>query len=219
MEGSGDAKAAPCPSPRPPPPPPQTRTSVSCHPRPAAAPPATTCWAASAASAPPALTSTRPSGAARTWMSVRCGAAPVATAVPTPPAASCAAAPEATSGLGKGEGLERGGHRHPNPGRARAHAHTHGPVHTFTYIRVHGEMGAVDFPGGPVVKTLRFHCRGRGFDPGRGDPKIPHATHAAWPKQNQNQNKTEKWVQRPSGTCTCGRTSSHPTWSNCPVCA
>ena len=26
-----------------------------------------------------------------------------------------------------------------------------------------------DFPGGPVVKTLRFHCRGHGFDPWSGN--------------------------------------------------
>ena len=26
-----------------------------------------------------------------------------------------------------------------------------------------------DFPGGPVVKTPRFHCRGRGFDPWSGN--------------------------------------------------
>ena len=26
-----------------------------------------------------------------------------------------------------------------------------------------------DFPGGPVVKTLRFHRRGHGFDPWSGD--------------------------------------------------
>ena len=32
-----------------------------------------------------------------------------------------------------------------------------------------------DFPGGPVVKTLRFHCRGTGLIPGQGT-KIPHAT-------------------------------------------
>ena len=25
-----------------------------------------------------------------------------------------------------------------------------------------------DFPGGPVVKTLHFHCRGLGFDPWSG---------------------------------------------------
>ena len=25
-----------------------------------------------------------------------------------------------------------------------------------------------DFPGGPVVKTLRFHCQGREFDPWSG---------------------------------------------------
>ena len=31
-----------------------------------------------------------------------------------------------------------------------------------------------DFPGGPVVKTLYFHCRGHGFDPWWGT-KIPHA--------------------------------------------
>ena len=32
----------------------------------------------------------------------------------------------------------------------------------------------LDFPGGPVVKTLRFHCRGAGSIPGRGT-KILHA--------------------------------------------
>ena len=26
-----------------------------------------------------------------------------------------------------------------------------------------------DLPGGPVVKTLRFHCRGRRFDPWSGN--------------------------------------------------
>ena len=26
-----------------------------------------------------------------------------------------------------------------------------------------------DFPGGPVVKTPRFYCRGRGFDPWWGN--------------------------------------------------
>ena len=26
-----------------------------------------------------------------------------------------------------------------------------------------------DFPGGPVVKTPRFHCRGCGFDPWSGN--------------------------------------------------
>ena len=31
-----------------------------------------------------------------------------------------------------------------------------------------------DFPGGPVVKTLCFQCRGAGSIPGRGT-KIPHA--------------------------------------------
>ena len=31
-----------------------------------------------------------------------------------------------------------------------------------------------DFPGGPVVKTPRFHCRGAGLIPGQGTG-IPHA--------------------------------------------
>ena len=30
------------------------------------------------------------------------------------------------------------------------------------------KTGGWDFPGGPVVKTLCFHCRGRGFDPWGG---------------------------------------------------
>ena len=37
-----------------------------------------------------------------------------------------------------------------------------------------------DFPGGPVVKTLHFHCRGTGFLPGRGT-KIPYSV---WYNQN-----------------------------------
>ena len=33
--------------------------------------------------------------------------------------------------------------------------------------RTKSETG--DFPGGPVVETLCFHCRGRGFDPWLGN--------------------------------------------------
>ena len=31
------------------------------------------------------------------------------------------------------------------------------------------KIGNRDFPGGPVVKTLHFHCRGYGFDPWSGN--------------------------------------------------
>ena len=37
------------------------------------------------------------------------------------------------------------------------------------------------FPGGPVAKTLHFHCRGRRFDRGT---KIPYATLPGPPKKN-----------------------------------
>ena len=39
----------------------------------------------------------------------------------------------------------------------------------------------VDFPGGPVVRTLYFQCRGLRFNPWSGsyDPKC----HVAWPKK------------------------------------
>ena len=33
----------------------------------------------------------------------------------------------------------------------------------------HQKKKYVDFPGGPVVRTPRFHCRGHGFDPGSGN--------------------------------------------------
>ena len=41
----------------------------------------------------------------------------------------------------------------------------------------------VHFPGGPVVKTLHFHCRGHRFDPWSGnyDPTC----WVAWPKINK----------------------------------
>ena len=38
------------------------------------------------------------------------------------------------------------------------------------------------FPGGSVVKTPCFHCRGHGFNPWSGT-KIPHAT--AWLKKKK----------------------------------
>ena len=34
--------------------------------------------------------------------------------------------------------------------------------------------GVGDFPGGPMVRTLHFHCRGHGLDPWSGI-KTPHA--------------------------------------------
>ena len=48
-----------------------------------------------------------------------------------------------------------------------------------------------DFPGGPVVRTLRFHCRGTGSIPGQG-AKILHAT---WLSQKLNKtNKQNKLI-------------------------
>ena len=50
-----------------------------------------------------------------------------------------------------------------------------------------------DFPGGPVVKTLHFHCRGQGSIPGWGT-KIPHDT-VAWPKQKQKTHRNSpNWL-------------------------
>ena len=40
-----------------------------------------------------------------------------------------------------------------------------------------------EFPGGPVVRTWRFHCRGQGSIPGWGT-KIP-PVHKAWPKKKK----------------------------------
>ena len=42
----------------------------------------------------------------------------------------------------------------------------------------------MDFPGGPVVKTLQFHCRGHELDPG-WRTKIPQATQCGPKKKNQ----------------------------------
>ena len=44
-----------------------------------------------------------------------------------------------------------------------------------------------DFPGGPVVKTPCFHCRGHGFDPwlGKQDPTC----HVSGPKKGKKENK------------------------------
>ena len=51
-----------------------------------------------------------------------------------------------------------------------------------------------DFPGGSVVKTLHFHCRGRGFIPGQGT-KIPHASRCGqkWKKKKKKKGFL-KWI-------------------------
>ena len=43
---------------------------------------------------------------------------------------------------------------------------------------LHQNMEVQDFPGGPVVKTQHFHCRGVGFDPLLGELRshMPHST-------------------------------------------
>ena len=55
-------------------------------------------------------------------------------------------------------------------------------------IIIFKDLKILDFPGGPVVKTLRFHCRGHGFDPWSG--KIP--SRAARCDQKKKQNRKTK---------------------------
>ena len=49
-----------------------------------------------------------------------------------------------------------------------------------------------EFPGGPVVRTRRFHCCGRGSIPGQGT-KIPQAT-------QHSQKQTSKQTNRGPST-------------------
>ena len=48
-------------------------------------------------------------------------------------------------------------------------------------------MRSRDFPGGPVVKTLHFHCRGHRFDTWLGNYDLSYW--AVWPKVNKQTNK------------------------------
>ena len=50
-----------------------------------------------------------------------------------------------------------------------------------------------EFPGDPVVRTWRFHCRGPGSIPG-GGTKIPQAAQRGQNKQT-NKQKTGKKTQ------------------------
>ena len=50
-----------------------------------------------------------------------------------------------------------------------------GPDIRFEMLHYNGRALSVEsqssgyFPGGPVVKTLHFHCKGHGFDPWLGN--------------------------------------------------
>ena len=52
------------------------------------------------------------------------------------------------------------------------------------------KISSRDFPGGPVVKTPHFQCRGYALIPGWGT-KVPHA---AWCNQ-KNKNKLKNFKQ------------------------
>ena len=47
------------------------------------------------------------------------------------------------------------------------HYYTHFMSEEPRGLEAEGDFG--DFPGGPVVKTLCFHCRGCGFNPSSGN--------------------------------------------------
>ena len=53
------------------------------------------------------------------------------------------------------------------------------------------EVSIRDFPGGPVVKTSRFHCKGHGFIPAQGT-KIPHST------QHSQKKKKSVFIHSPA---------------------
>ena len=67
------------------------------------------------------------------------------------------------------------------------------------FLKIDGNR---DFPGGPVVKSLCFQCRGHRFDLwlGNKDPTC----HAARPKNKQTKKNTKKYT-----ICTSARGKDH----------
>ena len=112
---------------------------------------------------------------------------------------------------------------------------THGPSithaqHTYTHTRVSNSLlpqrgtcqsflrrGPSDFPGGPLVKTLYFHCRGHSFDPLLG--KFRRLHDAA--KRIRGPSVVTGWLNE----CIRGRTnnrshlqSDYQLTNSCPIC-
>ena len=53
-------------------------------------------------------------------------------------------------------------------------------------LKINNKRKTRDFPGGPVVKTPYFHCRGYGFNNGQGIQIL----NAAWQGQNKQTDTT-----------------------------
>ena len=49
-----------------------------------------------------------------------------------------------------------------------------------------------NFPGDPVVKTPRFHCRGHGFDPWWANEDLAHAEWHGQKKKKKERNGRER---------------------------
>ena len=56
----------------------------------------------------------------------------------------------------------------PAWGEGSLGGHQGGEGHQNTFSVVVLRSSRREFPGSPVVRTPSFHCRGHGFDPGRG---------------------------------------------------
>ena len=68
----------------------------------------------------------------------------------------------------------------------------------------HQKTGIQDFPGSPVVKTQRFHCKGYRLDPWLG--KWNTTCHSVRPKTKQNKTKNWDTIYNPS---------TELFWGNC----
>ena len=61
------------------------------------------------------------------------------------------------------------------------------------FMLLKDKMG--EFPGGPVVRTRQFHCRGPGSIPAQGT-KIPQAARCApRPKKREKEMKDKQFLQ------------------------
>ena len=67
--------------------------------------------------------------------------------------------------------LDEGGHAReavtcPGPSAAGTRLPFPAPAFSSRFSKLEASR---DFPGGPVLRTLHFHCRGHGFDPWSGN--------------------------------------------------
>ena len=82
-------------------------------------------------------------------------------------------------------------------------SHQESPLQWWFMLNIIYKTDLGDFPGGPVIKTPHFHCRGPGFHPWSGNQNPTY--HMAQQRKKKERKKKKDWGSSPGSALPLGQ--------------